>query len=182
MKSWAKIASLALAVGGLAVACSTIETSADWDKAVDFSKYKTYAWHQTEQAENSLVRQRIEGAVDNALASKGLRKADSDPDLWVVTHTRLSEQTQINTYDTGWGYGWRWGYGGYGGGMSTTTVSKIPVGNLIVDLVDAKAKQMVWRGTASKTLDPKSAPEKREAAVNEAVQKMFEKYPAGGAK
>ena len=175
MRSWARIVSVALAVGGLA-ACSTIETSADWDKAADFSKYKTYAWHEVQPAENSLVQQRIQAAVDSALASKGLRKVDDNPDLWVVTHTRLSEQTQINTYDTGWGYGWRWGYGG---GMTTSTVSKVPVGNLIVDLVDANAKQMVWRGTASKTLSTSSTPEERDKAVHEAVNKMFQQYPAG---
>ena len=158
-------------------ACSSITTSADYDKAANFSQYHTYAWKDTDQKQNELVENRIKASVDGQLGAKGLRKVDSNPDLWVVAHVRLSEQTQINTYDSGWGYGygWRGGYGG--GGMSSTTVQKIPVGNLIIDLVDAKENQLKWRGTASKTLDPSASVDKKTQNVNEAVAKMFAEYP-----
>jgi uncharacterized protein DUF4136 len=167
---------LATAAIATLAACSSISTSADYDKATNFSQYHTYAWKDTDQKQNELVEGRIKSAVDTQLQAKGLRKVDSSPDLWVVEHVRLSEQTQINTYDSGWGYGWGWrGYGG--GGMSTTTVQKIPVGSLIVDLVDAKENQLKWRGTASKTLEPEASVEKKTQNVNEAVAKMFESYP-----
>jgi len=162
----------------LAAACSSITTSADYDKGTNFTQYKTYAWKDVDKSQNQLVENRIKSAVDTQLQAKGLHKVDSNPDLWLVSHIRLSEQTQINTYDTGWGYGWGWrGYGGMG--MSTTTVDKIPVGTLIVDLVDAKENQLKWRGTASKTLDPSASVEKREQNVNEAVAKLFAGYPPG---
>lgn len=172
------------ALGGIAVlaaACSTLETSADYDRATNFSTYKTYAWKETEPIPNQLLEQRIKSAVETTLNGKGLRKAPdgTDPDLWVVPHTRLNKQTQINTYNTGWGYGWGWGYGA-GMGTTTSTVSEIPVGSLIVDLVDAGKKQLVWRGTASKTLDPDSSPEKKDQNIREAVDKMFAGYPPSG--
>ena len=94
---------------------------------------------------------------------------------------RLSKETQINTYNTGWGYGWGWGYGA-GMGMTTSTVSEIPVGTLIIDLVDASKKQLAWRGTASKTLEPSASPETKDKNIHAAVQKMFANYPPGGAK
>jgi uncharacterized protein DUF4136 len=163
--------------GVLAVsACSSITTSADYDRAVDFSKYKTYAWKDVDATQNALLENRIKSAVDSALAAKGLQKVSDNPDLWVVAHPRLTKETQINTYNTGWGYGWGW-RGGYGGGTTTSTVSEIPVGNLVVDLVDANKKQLVWRGTASKTIDPSSTPEQKQKNVDEAVTKMFEPYP-----
>ncbi len=174
---------LILVIVGVATlaACSSITTSADYDKAANFSQYKTYAWKDTDQKQNELVENRIKAAVDSQLQAKGLHKVDSNPDLWVVEHIRLSEQTQVNTYDSGWGYGWGGWHGGYygggGGGMSTTTVQKIPVGNLIIDLVDAKESQLKWRGTASKTLDPSTSVDKKTENVNEAVAKMFAKYP-----
>jgi hypothetical protein len=170
---------LTLVTAGVATlaACSSITTSADYDKSANFSQYKTYAWKDTDQKQNELVENRIKAAVDSQLQAKGLHKVDSNPDLWVVEHVRLSEQTQISTYDSGWGYGWGW-HGGYGGGgMSTTTVQKIPVGNLIIDLVDAKESQLKWRGTASKTLDPSASVDKKTEHVNEAVAKMFADYP-----
>ncbi len=43
--------------------------------------------------------------------------------------------------------------------MTTSTVQQIPVGTLVIDLVDAKAKQLVWRGTASDTIDQDASPE-----------------------
>ncbi len=179
MRIYGKLSGLLL---GLAVvaACSSITTSADYDQSTNFSTYKTYAWKDVEPMQNQIAEERIKAAVDRTLASKGLRKVESDPDLWVVPHARLSKETQISTYNTGWGYG---GWGGYrwggGAGMSTSTVNEIPVGNLIIDLVDANKKQMVWRGHASKTLDPSASPETKQKNIDAAVQKMFANYPPG---
>jgi hypothetical protein len=185
MRFHGKLALLLLGVAVVA-ACSSITTSADWDQAADFSQYKTYAWKDVEPMQNQLTEERLKSAIDRALASKGLTKVDSNPDLWVVMHARLSKETQINTYNTGWGYGgWGgYGWGAWGGGMgtSTSTVNEIPVGNLVVDLVDTKKNQMIWRGHASKTLDPNASPETKEKNINEAVTKMFATYPPGAAK
>jgi hypothetical protein len=35
----------------------------------------------------------------------------------------------------------------------------------------------VWRGTASKTLDPKAKPEKKQKNITKAVQKLLKNYP-----
>jgi hypothetical protein len=164
-----------LALTAVLAGCSSITTNADYNPATDFSKYKTFAWHETGDIKDPIWRDRIRSAVSAELMRKGYREDDSNPNLWVVAHTRLDEQTQINTYNSGWGYGWGW-YGG-GVGMTTSTVQQIPVGTLIVDLVDANQKEMVWRGTATKTLDPSSSPEDKQAHLQEAVTKMFENYP-----
>jgi hypothetical protein len=46
-----------------------------------------------------------------------------------------------------------------------------------VDLVDANRKELVWRGTASDTLDPEASPEKKEKNLQEAMAKLLEKFP-----
>jgi hypothetical protein len=61
--------------------------------------------------------------------------------------------------------------------MQTSTVSEVPVGTLIVDLVDANRKELVWRGTASDTLDPEASPEKKEKNLQEAMAKLLANYP-----
>ncbi len=99
----------------------------------------------------------------------------------MALHGRLSKQTQLDTtsYGYGWGRGWgyygRWGYAG--AGSRTTTISEVPVGMLIVDLVDAGQKKLVWQATASETLDPRSSPDQKDRQVKEAVQKMFAGFP-----
>jgi hypothetical protein len=60
-------------------------------------------------------------------------------------------------------------------GTSTTTVDKIPVGHLVVDIGDAKTKKLLWQGTAQDTLSDK--PEKNEKKIESALEKMFKKFP-----
>ena len=172
-----RILATAFAAALLGTACSTLQVSTDYDKAVDFSQYKTFSYHDTGEARNDIAAGRIENALSDALAAKGLRRVEKDGDLWLVAHPRLSKQTQINTYNTGWGYGYGW-RGGYGGmGTSTSTVSEIPVGTLVVDLVDGKRKDLVWRGTASDTLKAEASPEEREKKVREVAAELFAGFP-----
>jgi len=158
----------------------------DFDKEKDFSKYKTYKWVPIKGADlpDELTQKALTSAIDAQLATKGLTKSDSDDaDLYVGYQTALGQEKEFTSYNTGWGYGPGWGGGwyGYGGGMSSTTTygstSTVYVGQLDVSMYDPKAKQLVWRGVASKTLDPKAKPEKKEKNINKAVTKLLKKYP-----
>jgi hypothetical protein len=81
-------------------------------------------------------------------------------------------------YDSGWGYGRGWGYGyGGGGGISTATTSTIPIGQLDLDMYDPTEKKLVWRGSVSKTLDPKAKPEKVQKNLAKAAAKLLKNYP-----
>jgi hypothetical protein len=91
----------------------------------------------------------------------------------------LDEEKDISSFSSGPMYG---GYGyGWGGGWGTTTtdvrVRNILVGTLAVDLIDAKKKQVAWRGLGTKEINPNAKPEKREENINKAVQKIFKNYP-----
>ncbi len=166
--------SLLLAAAFALAACSTLEVSTDYDKAADFTKYRTYTWGKAEEIKNTIVKKRIESAVDQQLASKGLKKVESGPDLAVFVHPRLSKETQVNTYSTGWGYGWGW-YGGMG--TTTSTVQEIPVGTLVVDLVDVQRKELVWRGVAKSQLDSEASAEQRQERLDDAMKQLFASYP-----
>ncbi|HEX8894548.1 MAG TPA: DUF4136 domain-containing protein [Terriglobales bacterium] len=50
-------------------------------------------------------------------------------------------------------------------------------GQLDVDLYDAAKRELVWCGVASKTLDPKAKPEKRQKNLDKAVAKLMKNYP-----
>jgi len=171
-----KLPKTALVVVAVALAgCSTLQTSTDYDPKASFAPYKTFAFKDVHEIKNSLLDSRLKDAVTATLSSKGWTRSDQNPDILVVLHVRLSTQTQVNTYNTGWGYGWGWG----GGGMTTSTVEQIPVGTLIIDLVDAKANQLVWRGTASDTIDENATPEERDKNIRNALNKLFENFPPG---
>ena len=158
----------------------------DFDKNKDFSKYKTYKWVPIKGADqpDDLTGQKLTAAVNAELATKGLTMTDSDTaDLYIGYQTAIGTEKQFTSYNTGWGYGSGWGGGwyGYGGGMSSTTTygstSTVYVGQLDLSMYDPAAKQMVWRGTVSKTLDPKAKPEKKEKNIGKAVKKLLKNYP-----
>jgi len=149
----------------------------------DFSKYKTYKWVQIKGADqlDNLAEQQLKTAVDAELGTKGLTKTEVDnADLFLAYQVSLGQEKQFNTFDTGWGYGPGWGggwYGGGGGGMSTTTSTTIHIGQVGLDMYEAANQKLVWRGTASKTLDPKAKPEKRQKNLKKGVAKLLKNYP-----
>jgi uncharacterized protein DUF4136 len=93
----------------------------------------------------------------------------------------FDQEKDISTYSSGYGggygpYGYGWG-GGWGGGMTSTQVRNILIGTLVIDVADAKAKQMAWRGMATKEVSNQTKPEKRDKNISEAVKKIFKNYP-----
>jgi hypothetical protein len=59
--------------------------------------------------------------------------------------------------------------------MATTTVEKVPVGTLVVDIYDTSTQQLIWRGLAHDQLSDK--PDKDTKKLEKAVNKMFDKFP-----
>jgi hypothetical protein len=156
----------------------------DFDKDKDFSRYKTYKWVPIKGADqpDELTARSIMSAIDAELATKGLTKTEGDTaDLYIGFQTAIGQEKEFTSYNTGWGYGGGWGGGWYGGGMSSTTTygstSTVYVGQLDVSMYDPAQKQLVWRGVASKTLDPKAKPEKKQKNITKAVQKLLKNFP-----
>jgi hypothetical protein len=159
------------------------EVRYNFDSKADFTKFKTYKWVDIKGADkpNQLVQKQITDTIDAELAKKGLAKTDSDTaDLFIGYQTAVGTEKQFTSYNTGWGYGPGWGGGWYGGGGMTTTTgstSTIYVGQLALDMYSPTGKDLVWRGTAQKTLDPKAKPDKQQKNLTKAVEKLLKNYP-----
>jgi hypothetical protein len=190
MKKLAFLASvlltLVLLMFGVVGVVAAQDVRYDFDKNKDFSKYKTYKWVPIKGADqpDELTGKKLTAAVDAELATKGLTKTDSDSaDLYLGYQTAIGTEKQFTSYNTGWGYGPGWGGGwyGYGGGMSSSTTygstSTVYIGQLDLSMYDPVEKQLIWRGNASKTLDPKAKPEKKEKNIAKAVKKLLKNYP-----
>jgi hypothetical protein len=155
----------------------------NFDDKADFSRFRTYTWVILKNAKpvDDITDKQIKAAVDTALTQKGLTKVDGDTaDLYVGYQAAVGTQQELTVYSTGWGYGPGW-YGGgwYGptGGITTGQTSTIYTGQLGLDMYDAAKRELVWRGVASKTLDPKAKPEKRQKNLNKAFAKLMKNYP-----
>jgi hypothetical protein len=88
-----------------------------------------------------------------------------------TTHDEKSLQAFFNGMN-GWG---GWGAGGMG--EATITPRNYKEGTLVIDMYDAKTKQLIWQGSAEGTLSDKA--DKNEKNLNKAVAKMFKNFPPG---
>lgn len=163
----------------LALSLPAQDVTYNFDQSTDFTKFKSYKWVEIKDVlqPNQLLDQQIKAALDAELAKKGLAKVDGDnADLYIAYQLALGQEKQVNAYSmggAGWGYGARWG----GTSMTTATTSTINIGMLVLDMYEPAAKQLVWRGKASKTLDENAKPEKRQKNLAKAAQKLLKNYP-----
>src|SRR5712672_3630189 len=152
----------------------------DFDHHANFSQYKTYSWQEIKPA-NSLWDARIKNALDAQLAAKGWTQVASGGDVAIVAIKTTQTQRSLQTFYDGFGGGWGWRrFGGGGFGESTTTEQDYKVGTLVLDMYDAKTKQLIWRGSAEDTVSDKA--EKNEKNLDKGVAKMFKKFPPQAAK
>ena len=159
---------------------SAQQVKTDYDRSANFGQYKTYSWEQV-KTKDALDVDRIKTAVNAALAAKGWTQVDSGGDVCIVAIEITKNQQTLNTFYDGFGGGWGWRrFGGGGFGQATTTTETYKVGTLVVDLFDAKTKQLIWRGTSSNTLSNNS--DKNIKNLDKGVEKMFKQFPPGAAK
>jgi hypothetical protein len=167
------------------------QVSVDFDKTVDFNHYRTYAWLDADirVGENpiynsDLVNRNIKEHVEMEFAKRGMNLTATNPDLLVGYHTYTEKKVQPVSnppmfYPGGFQYGWRYFPYGYGNwpymwnnGFRSIHYTE---GTLIIDVVDAKTKQLIWRGIAEGTVDNPKAIERR---VQKGVHAIMKRYPA----
>ncbi len=163
---------------GFTVSCSPIyDVKYDYDQQANFSDLKTFDWMQLPEKAgiNSLVVQRVKKAVNAELKAKGLMMTSSNPDFLIAEHHGKRDQLQIS--DWGFSRGHRYRYE-----PARVSVYAFEEGSLILDFVDAKSKQLIWRGSAKAQVDNIDTPEKNEKLINAAVKEILKKYPPSSSK
>lgn len=180
-----RLATLVIAAVALGGCASGPEIRADYDKAADFGKYRSYgfvAQAGTDEGDfKSLSTQMLQKAASREMESRGYTRSD-DPDLVINFKGQLEEKTDIEStpapyYGPGWGYG-GWGgayYGGWSGGTEVTT-HRYNVGTLVMDVVDREKRQVVYQGGVEGVVTREML-QNREATITEAVGHLFSKYP-----
>ncbi len=173
---------LGLLLGTSSCASSArVGVSNDFDHSVNFRAYKTWSYYpqQGQDTEGgpargyeSFLDQRIRAAVEREMTAKGLTKVTSSPDVFVAYSAKVENKQRVNSYPGGYGYPYGYGYGYYGRGMAPVTEYK--AGTVIIDIVDAKRKELAWRGTGIAQLDQNSI---NEAETFRIVNSILGTYP-----
>ena len=157
--------------------CASITVNNDFDKKVDFTIFKTFAFYKTgiDKVEISdLDKRRILKAVETELLAKGFTKSEN-PDLLINFFTKSREQVDVNTFNNGWGYGWGFGWNPWMWRGNQTMVSRTTTGTLFIDLIDARKKELIWQGEGEGEIFKNQ--KNKEERISEFVKEILKQYP-----
>lgn len=137
----------------LLLGCATANLRTEYNKSVDFSQYKTFTVLP--------IPQHVQGAVPGAmigmapaleqtlretLQSKGYTEAPAgEADFAVGIRGQIVPKTRVKDYGYYYptGVNWASSYPQY---IPATSVSQYEEGTLIVEIFDAKSKELAWVG------------------------------------
>jgi hypothetical protein len=129
-----------------------------------------------------LLDRHTEDAIDQALRRRGYELRTSGPVDFLVAYSNevsREERHRSSPVSLGVGYGTHLGSGvGLGTGWygpSDVTTRTVPRGTLVIDVLEAETKRVVWRGWAKDTLSPGGDPRREIFA---AVDAIFAEFPA----
>jgi hypothetical protein len=169
--------------------------SADYEDSYNFAALKTFSVKQTKQEskEDLLISpftlSHIYTLINTELAKRyQATEGEVIPDFYVSYHVVMEEKLDPHSYDELYGFGY-WGRGyrypsamfyhpyyGYGGGYGGGT-RVYNQGSLIVDMVDAKTQQPIWRGVSEKRLNRSLSPQQQRQILASAVLELLAQFP-----
>jgi hypothetical protein len=134
----------------------SLKITSDYDRNTDFSGYKTFAIYNEPESPvfvSQLNHDRILHAVTAEMTGKGFQQTDGDPDLLVNPISIVKNKE------------------------SAGLVRQYKVGSLIIDVVDAKTKKLLWQGVGNSKIDTDVRdPEQR---IRQAINKIMADFPPG---
>ena len=161
-----------------ASACATMNVSSHVERGLDFTQYKSWGWGTPDalptsdpRLNDAFFRDHLQGAVERELVRRGLGRPESGtPDLLVHHHANVTPRIDVNRGDptTGACYD----------GDCRVRVLEQEVGTIMIDVIDARTKRLIWRGWAQTSVEGVLGnPEKLGDRVAKAVSGMFKRFP-----
>src|SRR5215471_18846933 len=123
----------------------------DYDKSVDFSRFKTYRWIEGMAVSNPAMNLYIIAAVDHDIQAKGMKLSTTDTaDLWITYNAAANTDMNVGVvYNPGYvsqavGAPVVW----YVPPTFGSVARYIKKGSFAVELIETEKKQLVWSAVA----------------------------------
>ena len=151
----------------------------EFDKSASFSQFKTFAFNPgllmlgegRERIDEQLI-----SAMRRELNSKGVTEVQENPSLYVTYFGVLgAEMGGGDLYAPGQKARYDWGIPQGWSGVTSDTAVK---GSLLIEVVNASTRQLLWRATIEGLVENLHKPEKQGPRISEFVQKAFKSVPA----
>jgi hypothetical protein len=165
----------------------SLKVSSDYDKTANFGQYKTFSMYKEAKMDaiSELNARRITDAIRAEMVKKGFQETDANPDLLVNPVAILKDRTSVTSNTDFYGYGgaYRPYYWGAGAGFSSNTsynVQHYKDGSLIIDVIEASSKKLLWQGVGNRELD---GPVKdADVRIPKGITAIMASFPPGAGK
>jgi len=154
-----------------------MDISHDYDTTYDFSELKTYKWHhrkrEPKQVKHRVVAKQIDEIIENIMTDRGMTKSDAEEvDFLINYQAAIDGKLKAQNYIVTVGYR---GYGGWMYGGSGTTITSYDEGMLVVDILNAKTNELIYKGMAK--VDMKDMANDKNEMLNYIITEMLNNFP-----
>jgi hypothetical protein len=156
--------------------CSSLHVSSDYDTSFNMKTLKQfYIVHNATKRRDTLTINRIDTAITSELQKKGYKvTSKEEANFLVYYHIDIKNKTQVVTdYQSMGMYPYR-----YRGMMiPTTRTYNYDEGKLIVDMVDPRDNNIIYRMSVKDQLKTFDTPKERTEYINKVIKTLLEKFP-----
>ncbi|MBT8254797.1 MAG: DUF4136 domain-containing protein [Flavobacteriaceae bacterium] len=154
--------------------CASVQVEYDYDRAVDFSTYKTYNYYSDlETGLSELDTRRLLKSFDEAMSLKGL-SLSSEPDFFINISSNEYDSPNRNSVGIGVGGSGR----NVGGGVSVGIPMQSRYYRQIqFDFIDEDGRGLFWQAISESSYNPEANPEQREMNLKQIIDKVLKSYP-----
>lgn len=168
--------------------CSTVKVESDYNRNIDFSQLKTYAWLNEKdnpsdnvRMNNKLVIESVRASVEKTLNSKGYVKTDSDKADFVITWFGAIEQKikaqNIDHFYSSYGYGTLYQNPYWNPQSEVINTQEYEEGSLIFDFLDPENNTLLWRGIGRDKVVEGRPDDVVRQNIDKAVRQILAGYP-----
>ena len=139
---------------------------------------------------NSISNRALRADLAQQFAGLGYVASDSNPDFCVAYYASTKQQLDVSYWDygyawaprwwSGWGRRWGRGWGGDRGLQSGPVVTQYTQGTVIVDVIDPKTKDLLWRGQGMAAVSDNE--QQYEQDLKKTVEAIVDKFPGASNK
>jgi hypothetical protein len=169
MKAMRVVSLLGLVLGLLVGSAAAQSVQSDFDRTFQFSNLKTFSFAVQRRgatdplSTDSLNDGRIRTGLESQLIANGFHMETGKADFVIAYYVKTKNKLSVQDY----GYGPpRW----FGG--RDIRVNQDTEGTLMVDFIDARTNQVIWRGRAVGTLDMKGVDKK----ISKSTEKLVKQF------
>lgn len=169
MKAIRVIGVLGILLGLLVVSAAAQSVQSDFDRTFRFSNLKTFSFAVQRRAAtdplagDTLNDGRIRSGLESQLLANGFRMETEKPDFVIAYYVTTKNRLNVQDYSYGPPRWW---------GSRDIRVNQYAEGTLMVDFIDVRTNQVVWRGRATGALELKGVDKK----ITKSTEKLVKQF------